>query len=205
MDSAEAEIDAIIDNSIRQDQTEEEMPLDQPMQQENSDAAMQSTVANNQVEEDSSSIEVFNTALHQYLRINEEIKSLMLAIKERNDIKRKLGDTLSNYLKSKQIKEVNLDGSYKGKKLEVEVKTSTTGFSRASVTEAILNEFESERELFDKVMSAISKTSVLKEVWKLKVIEEKTAKTTKGTRGGKGKGKTNEGLSLAEAAALVDD
>jgi uncharacterized protein YabN with tetrapyrrole methylase and pyrophosphatase domain len=157
---------------------------------------------NNQIEEDSASIEVFNTALHQYLRIDEEIKSLMAAIKERNNIKRKLGDTLSNYLKANQIKKVNLDGSYKGKRLEVEVKTSTSGFSKASVTEALLTELEEERELFDKIMRAISKTSTLKEVWKLKVTEEKLAKTT-GKASGKRKGAAD--ITLDQAAALVDD
>jgi hypothetical protein len=157
-------------------------------------------------QEDAASIEVFNTALHQYLRINEEIKSLMLAIKERNDIKRKLGDTLSNYLKAKQIKKVNLDGSYKGKRLEVEVKTTNTGFNKTSVTEALLSELHEETELFDKIMRAISKTSVLKEVWKLKVTEEKAARSAAINGGTKTKSKGRKlGTSMADAAALIED
>lgn len=159
--------------------------------------------------DDSASIEVFNTALHQYLRIDEEIKSLMLAVKERNDIKRKLGDTLSNYLKAKQIKKVNLDGSYKGKRLEVEVKTTASGFNKQSITEVLMNELQEETELFDKIMCAISKTNVLKEVWKLKVTEEKAARAASSTGGGAGskkKGKARQlGNSLAAAAALIDD
>lgn len=203
MDSAEAEIDAIIDQSTMPENQDQNQTQTQT-QTQNQDVVPE----NNQFEEDNASIEVFNNALHQYLRIDEEIKSLMIAIKERNNIKRKLGDTLSNYLKAKQIKKVNLDGSYKGKSLEVEVKTSTGGFNKAAVTEAILTELEEERELFDKVMRAISKTSVLKEVWKLKVIAEKTAKSTiagSGSGTGKRKGKVGGGMSLEEAAALVDD
>jgi len=197
IEPAEAEIDQIIKSSIAGNlnllETDNKTPNIEALSTEDSTQ-----------QEDTASIEVFNTALHQYLRINEEIKSLMAAIKERNDIKRKLGDTLSNYLKAKQIKKVNLDGSYKGKRLEVEVKTTNTGFNKTSVTEALLSELQEETELFDKIMRAISKTSVLKEVWKLKVIEEKAARTDTTSRGKKCKGR-KLGTSMADAAALIDD
>jgi len=197
IEPAEAEIDQIIKSSIAGNlnllETDNKTPNIEALSTEDSTQ-----------QEDTASIEVFNTALHQYLRINEEIKSLMAAIKERNDIKRKLGDTLSNYLKAKQIKKVNLDGSYKGKRLEVEVKTTNTGFNKTSVTEALLSELQEETELFDKIMRAISKTSVLKEVWKLKVIEEKASRTDTTSRGKKCKGR-KLGTSMADAAALIDD
>jgi hypothetical protein len=197
IEPAEAEIDQIIKSSIAGNMNLLETDHKTPNIEELSTEAITQ-------QEDTASIEVFNTALHQYLRINEEIKSLMAAIKERNDIKRKLGDTLSNYLKAKQIKKVNLDGSYKGKRLEVEVKTTNTGFNKTSVTEALLSELQEETELFDKIMRAISKTSVLKEVWKLKVTEEKAARTDMTSRGKKCKGR-KLGTSMADAAALIDD
>lgn len=203
MDSVEVEIDKIINNSLADETT----TINQNINENNTNINRHSEVIDNTAAdtlEDPASIEIFNTALHQYLRVNEEIKSLMLAVKQRNDIKRKLGDTLSNYLKAKQIKKVNLDGSYKGKRLEVEVKTSNTGFNKTSVTEALLSELQDETELFDKIMRAISKTSVIKEIWKLKIIEEKTARTT--TSGNKkNKGCRQLGTSMADAAALIDE
>ena len=199
-DSAEAEIEQIINNSLANQSPAE-------LQMKASPLEADTTMASNNVveeDEDAASIEIFNTALHQYLRINEEIKSLMQAVKERNDIKRKLGDTLSNYLKAKQIKKVNLDGSYKGKRLEVEVKTTNSGFNKAAVTEALLGELQEETELFDKIMRAISKTSVLKEVWKLKVTEDKASGTSTASTKKKGKG-SKMGSSMADAAALIED
>lgn len=199
IDTAEAEIEQIISNSLSNPVLLNEMEHELSHEINNE-------VSNKEVEEhqeDAASIEIFNTALHQYLRIDEEIKSLMTAVKERNDIKRKLGDTLSNYLKAKQIKKVNLDGSYKGKRLEVEVKTTNTGFNKTTVTEALLSELQDETELFDKIMRAISKTSVLKEVWKLKVSEEKAAKSG-GSANKKSKGR-KLGTSMADAAALLED
>lgn len=212
IDPAEAEINQIINNSL------EDLPVNLPVDslllgEDNSDnMATNNKVSNPELssvetttpQEDAASIEVFNKALHQYLRINEEIKSLMVAIKERNDIKRKLGDTLSNYLKAKQIKKVNLDGSYKGKRLEVEVKTTNTGFNKTAVTEALLSELQEETELFDKIMRAISKTSVLKEVWKLKVTEEKATRSGTCSTTKKSKGR-RLGTSMADAAALIED
>jgi len=62
---------------------------------------------------DAPSVDVFNEALHQYLRIDVEIKTLSLALKTRTDIKKKLSETLTSFLNTKQIKTVNLDGSYK--------------------------------------------------------------------------------------------
>lgn len=215
MDFVEAEINQIINNSLAEDNnmssinnetTNDTKLLNTSMNIDisvnNNNIYENTSIIDNTIE-DTASIEIFNTALHQYLTVNEEINSLMLAVKQRNDIKRKLGDTLSNYLKAKQIKKVNLDGSYKGKRLEVEVKTSNIGFNKTSVTEALLSELQDETELFDKIMRAISKTSVLKEVWKLKVTEEKAARNA--TSGGKkNKGGRQFGTSMADAAALID-
>ncbi len=150
---------------------------------------------------DAISVDVFNIALHQYLRVDEEIKKLMIAIRERNEIKRKLNTTLSGFLKSKQIKKVDLDGSYKGKRLEVEVKTSKPSFTREKVAEALYNELQEEQVLFDRVMTAISrKDDIIKEMYKIKIIDDKgkpKRETTKYNR------KTNSN-SLAEVENIIN-
>jgi len=203
-DSAEAQIDQIITNSLTSVNSEQLnsqlMNLNMDI---NTNTNMNMDEENEEQEDTTASIEVFNTALHQYLQINEEIKSLMIAIKERNNIKRKLSDTLSNYLKAKQIKKVNLDGSYKGKRLEVDVKNSTSGFTKASVTEVLLTELNEQNELFEKIMTSISRNSVIKEVWKLKIIDEKTANRHNSSKKYRGRNKID--TSMADTAALIDD
>jgi hypothetical protein len=184
MDSIEKEIDNIINISLSEtlpnNMQEAETALCHEQSQLNinnvNSTARDGNIADSL--DDTASIDVFNTALHQYLRIEEEIKTLMIAIKTRNEIKRNLSTTLSGFLKAKQIKKVDLDGSYKGKRLEVEVKTSKSSFTREKVTEVMMNELKEEQELFDKIMSAISKTSVLREMYKIKIVEEKKAKNT---------------------------
>ena len=123
-------------------------------------------------------IEVFNSAMHQYLRIDEEIKSLMEAVKHRNQIKKQLGETISHFLRSNNIEKVDLDGSYKGKRLESIVKEVPRGFTKESVVSAIHNELQDDDELFDKIMIALQRVSVMKEVWNLKITEDKKTKKT---------------------------
>ena len=122
---------------------------------------------------DDKNVEVFNIALHQYLTIEEEIKALLIAIKDRNKKKRQLGESLSTYLQANQVSTVKLGGSYKGKKLENTVSYNKTGFTKASVTEAIHNELKEDDEVFAKVMESISRKTILKEIWKIKIVNEK--------------------------------
>jgi hypothetical protein len=156
----ESEIDNIISTT-----TQNLEPIAENIMEENT---IDNKVLNNE------NIEVFNTALHQYLRINEEIKTLMQAIKTRNEIKKNLGETISTFLKTNQIKNVNLDGSYKGKRLESVLNTTITGFNKTNITEAIYNELKEDQEILDKIMQALSRTTIMKETWKLKIVEEKT-------------------------------
>lgn len=133
---------------------------------------------NNQVnaELNNDNIEAFNLALEQYLRLDEEIKTLLQAVRLRNEKKRNLSEILSNFLRSNNIKKINLDGSYKGQSIETNITTNITGFTKHNVTEALYNKFNEDEELFAKIMDAISSTSISKEVWKFKVISENKKK-----------------------------
>jgi hypothetical protein len=122
---------------------------------------------------DSQNIEVFNVALHQYLKIDEEIKVLLEAIKLRNKTKKSLAETLGTYLRANEIRNVNLGGSYKGKKLETKVSYTSKGFSKENVTKVLYDELKEEAEVFDKIMESISRTNVITEKWNLKIIDEK--------------------------------
>jgi hypothetical protein len=131
------------------------------------------TAESNNLEIDSQNIEVFNVALHQYLKIDEEIKVLLEAIKLRNKTKKNLAETLVTYLRANEINNVKLGGTYKGKKLESKVSYSSKGFSKENVTKVLYNELKEEAEVFDKIMESISKTNIITEKWNLRIISEK--------------------------------
>ena len=178
-DNIEKQIDNIIENSIKNIESERFEMNQEEISEDKTDETDEKTIEtsenNNQLQNlvDDKNIEVFNIALHQYLTIEEEIKALLIAIKDRNKKKRQLGESLSTYLQAKQVSTVKLGGSYKGKKLENTLSEKKTGFTKTSVTEAIYNELKEDEEVFAKVMESISRKTVLKEIWKIKIVSEK--------------------------------
>jgi len=141
--------------------------------EDNTEDNTEEKTENNTIEVDSQNIEVFNIALHQYLKIDEEIKVLLEAIKLRNKTKKNLAETLSTYLRANEIKNVKLGGSYKGKKIESKVMYSSKGFSKENVTQVLYNELKEEAEIFDKIMESISKTNTITEKWNIKIVSDK--------------------------------
>jgi len=135
----------------------------------------------------SQNIEVFNIALHQYLKIDEEIKALLEAIKVRTKTKKNLAETLSTYLRTNEIRNVNLGGSYKGKKLETKITYSSKGFSKENVTKVLYDELKEEAEVFDKIMESISRTNIITEKWNLKIVSDKEKSTKSKTEKAKNK------------------
>jgi hypothetical protein len=175
----ENQINTIIDKSmeniiINNNETNE------PSQQTEESESTESTESNEPTDTTiATNIEGFNTALHQYLEIQEEIKVLLNAIKLRNQKKKQLGLSLSSYLRENKIKNVNLGGTYKGKKLESVVTHKVSGFNKESVTDAIYNELKEDEEVFAKIMESISKKSVMSEIWKIKITSDKISKDKK--------------------------
>lgn len=193
LDTVENQIDQIIDTAINKS-------TNSPQQEYNM-ASEQSVNENEQVSGEGEmmneeNVNAFNQALNQYLRIDGEIKTLMDAIRSRNQMKRKLGETISTFLKSNKIERVDLDGSYKGKRLENKVKETSSGFRRENVVNAIHEELQDDAELFDKIMQALQRVSVMKEVWKLKITEEKATRV--------GRGRKNAVNNINQASVLLD-
>jgi hypothetical protein len=187
MDTVEAEIDNIIETTT---QTLENTD-------DNSDTTtniVESIINDDKTAIDSQNIEVFNIALHQYLKIDEEIKVLLEAIKLRNKTKKNLADTLGTYLRANEIRNVNLGGSYKGKKLETKVTYTSKGFSKENVTKVLYDELKEEAEIFDKIMESMSRTNVITEKWNLKIVNEKQKSTTTKSEKAKNKIDTAEEL-----------
>ena len=149
---------------------------------------------NNEEKQTPADVDGFNTALHQYLEIEEEVKVLLTALKQRNQKKKELGLSLSSYLQDNKINNVNLNGSYQGKKLVSTVSTKSVGFNKVSVTEAIYDELKTDEDVFAKIMEAISKKSIMKEIYNVKIVNEKAKSKTE---------KIQNNLSTAEA--LLED
>ena len=187
MDTVEAEIDNIIETTTQTLENTDDNP-------DTTKNIVESIINDDKTAIDSQNIEVFNIALHQYLKIDEEIKVLLEAIKLRNKTKKNLADTLGTYLRANEIRNVNLGGSYKGKKLETKVTYTSKGFSKENVTKVLYDELKEEAEIFDKIMESMSRTNVITEKWNLKIVNEKQKSTTTKSEKAKNKIDTAEEL-----------
>ena len=94
---------------------------------------------------------------------------------------------MGSYLRANEIRNVNLGGSYKGKKLETKVTYSSKGFSKENVTKVLYDELKEEAEVFDKIMESISRTNVITEKWNLRIISDKEKSTKSKTEKAKNK------------------
>ena len=176
----ENQINNIIDRSMETLETGDSNEIAEPAStNESSETATNESSESSESSLTATNIEGFNIALHQYLEIQEEIKVLLNAIKIRNQKKKHLGLSLSSYLRENKIRNVNLDGTYKGKKLESVVTHKVTGFNKETVTDAIYNELKEDEEVFAKIMESISKKSVMSEIWKIKITSDKVSKDKK--------------------------
>ena len=167
----EHQIDSIINNAMTNNNSISENNIQQHENLTQNVNDIDNQTNNNTMSE--ANVEVFNNAMHQYLRIDEEIKSLMEAVRARNQIKKQLAETITNFLRSNKIKKVDLDGSYKGKRLETNIKEVVSGFKKENVVSAIHEELKEDEEMFDKIMTALQRMSVMKEVCKLRIVQEK--------------------------------
>lgn len=165
VDNVEKEIDSILAETT-QDMSNSEEEL---YKSENAQTA----------EIDEESTQVFNLSLQQYLAIDDEKGVLQDAIRKKNQQKKSYEQTMIAYLNNNNIQNITLDGSYKNRSLETEVKTVATGFSRMAVIEVLEECIGSDSELFDKIMSKLSERMVSKEVTKLKMIDLNKKKSNK--------------------------
>ena len=187
MDTVESQIDNIIETTTQNIEIKDDIKDNIKDDTKDDSKDEKSSV-------DTQNIEVFNVALHQYLKIDEEIKVLLEAIKVRNKTKKSLAETIGTYLRANEIRNVNLGGSYKGKKLETKVSYTSKGFSKENVTKVLYDELKEEAEVFDKIMESISRTNVITEKWNLKIIDEKQKNNKSKTEKAKNKIDTAEEL-----------
>lgn len=175
MDPVEAFVDNIIEATTNKLNIDENDEVKTEHNTTDDNTTEDNTTEDNTTSEiDSQNVEAFNIALHQYLKIDEEIKALLEAIKLRNKTKKNLAESLSTYLRSHEISNVKLGGSYKGKRLESKVVYSSKGFSKENVTKILCNELKEETEIFEKIMESFGRTNVITEKWNLRIINEKT-------------------------------
>ena len=104
----------------------------------------------------------FKGCLQEYLKLEEEIKTLDKAIKLRKNKKNKLSESILSYIQQKDISHVKLQGNYKGKQIESKTTVKKSSVSFKTITNVIFDHFENvndAKKLLDKINNNRTETT----------------------------------------------
>ena len=122
-------------------------------------------------------IKYFKESVKEYLKLEEEIKTLDKASKVRKEKRKNIGDSILSFIQQKDISHVKLQGNYKGKQIENHQTVKKTNVSFKSVTDIIFEHFDNiddAKNLMDKINGQRVETNVSR----LRIAKDKKKKTS---------------------------
>lgn len=122
-------------------------------------------------------ITFFKNAIQEYLKLEEEIKVLENAVKQRKEKKKNIGETILTFLVEKDISHVNLQGDFQGKQLHCQSVDVKSSLKIENIAEALKNIITNEEDL-NKVIGHIEEQRTTTKKSKLKIAKIKASKPT---------------------------
>jgi hypothetical protein len=122
-------------------------------------------------------IKYFKESVKEYLKLEEEIKTLDKASKIRKEKRKNIGDSILSFIQQKDISHVKLQGNYKGRQIENHQTVKKTNVSFKSVTNIIFEHFDNiddAKNLMDKINGQRLETNVSR----LRIAKDKKKKTS---------------------------
>lgn len=129
------------------------------------------------------SMDHFKLCLKEYLKIDDEIKTLSAVLRQKRERYDTLSKTLLLFLQKNKINEVQLEGDYEGKQLISQTQVKTKNASSNSVLDIVKNKLGHNTELLNSILSEVEDIKETDEVEKIKIStgSKKKKKTTKET------------------------
>ena len=121
-------------------------------------------------------IKYFKESVKEYLKLEEEIKTLDKASKVRKEKRKNIGDSILSFIQQKDISHVKLQGNYKGKQIENHNTVKKSNVSFKTVTSIIFEHFDNiddAKNLMDKINDQRVETNVSR----LRIAKDKKKKT----------------------------
>lgn len=124
------------------------------------------------------SMDHFKLCLKEYLKIDDEIKTLSAVLRQKRDRFETLSQTLLLFLHKHNINEVQLEGDYAGKQLVSQKQTKTKGASGNSIIDIIKQKVGHDNNLLNSILTEIEDIKETDEVEKIKIATSKPKKKT---------------------------
>lgn len=140
---------------------------------------------------DEVTMEYFKACLKEYLKLDEEIKTLSKALKQRRDKQTTLSQSLLIFLNKNDIGKIQLEGNYTGQELLTDKVNKIKNPNATSILEIVSAKLANNQELLKEITDEITAHKESVEVEKVKI-----------SKIGAGSKKKNAGTSASEESAL---
>lgn len=125
------------------------------------------------------SIDHFKMCLKEYLKVDDEIKTLTAVLRQKRERYDTLSKTLLLFLQKNNINEVQLEGDYEGKQLISQTQVKTKNASSNSVLDIVKNKLGNNTELLNTILSEVENIKEVDEVEKVKISKTTSNKKVK--------------------------
>lgn len=125
------------------------------------------------------SIDHFKMCLKEYLKVDDEIKTLTAVLRQKRERYDTLSKTLLLFLQKNNINEVQLEGDYEGKQLISQTQVKTKNASSNSVIDIVKNKLGNNTELLNTILSEVENIKEVDEVEKVKIAKTTSNKKVK--------------------------
>ena len=118
---------------------------------------------------DEVNIEYFKACLKEYLKLDEEIKTLSKALKQRRDKQTTLSQSLLMFLNKNDIGKIQLEGNYTGQELLTDKVNKVKNPNATSILEIVSAKLANNQELLKEITDEIEAHKESVEVEKVKI------------------------------------
>lgn len=126
-------------------------------------------------------MEYFKACLKEYLKLDEEIKTLNKALKQRRDKQSTLSQSLLVFLNKNDIGKIQLEGNYSGQELLSDKVNKVKNPNATSILEIITAKLANNQELLKEITDEINAHKETVEVEKVKISKVSASKKKKTT------------------------
>lgn len=118
---------------------------------------------------DEVTMEYFKACLKEYLKLDEEIKTLSKALKQRRDKQATLSQSLLMFLNKNDIGKIQLEGNYTGQELLTDKVNKVKNPNATSILEIVNAKLANNQELLKEITDEIEAHKESVEVEKVKI------------------------------------
>lgn len=135
---------------------------------------MSATTQQQETGESTLDISHFKLCLKEYLKLDDEIKTLQTVLRNKKTKIEGLEETLLMFLEKNNINQLQLEGEYQGKELVSQKLTQTKNVSSNGVLDIVKEKCGDNQALLASILAAIDEQKETNEVAKIKISSSKT-------------------------------